>query len=130
MSLEARNRLNEIEKDDFFFRGLKPQTFRSHVKHELKAQKLWTDLTVPPTMDDVIIVAKALLKHDLYYDDSNDESEDDSDEEKLDVRSDPSLDNSDDGWTQNSLTTRITIMVFIDAILKALGRLSGREKVE
>ena len=83
ISLEAKSRLNEIEKDDFFFRGLKPRSFRHHVKRELKAQNRWTDLTRPPAMDSVVSIAKALLKHDLYYDDESDEdTEDESEEDK------------------------------------------------
>ncbi len=60
-----------------------PNMFWKHVKDELKAQKLWTDLTRPLAMDHVVATAKAkvLLKHDLYlyYDDK---SNDDSDEDK------------------------------------------------
>ena len=57
--------------------------FRS-VKRELKAQNRWTDLTRLPTMESVVSTVKALLKHDLYYDDESDEDsdKDSEDEEK------------------------------------------------
>src|SRR5260370_7408792 len=106
MSLEAKNCLIEMEKDDCFFRGLKPKTFQKHIKDELKAQKLWTDLTRLPAMDHIVATAKVLLKHDLYYDESDEDSDDESDHSwkskyESDIKSDKSdddmlLDKSDD----------------------------------
>ncbi len=97
ISLEVKSHLNEIEKDDFFFRGLKPRSFWHHVKWELKAQNQWTDLTRPPAMDSVVPIAKALLKRNLYYDDESDEdSDDESDEEKPQSNADSDPVSSDD----------------------------------
>ena|SRR5260370_28025787 len=76
-SLESKSRLNEIKRDDFFFRGLKPKSFHKHVKHKLKAQKCWTNLARPPPMEYVVQISKALLKHGLYYDDESDKDLDD-----------------------------------------------------
>lgn len=43
-------RLEDLRNRKKIFRGLKPEL---HVKHELEAQKLWTDLTRPPVMNRV-----------------------------------------------------------------------------
>ena len=76
--LEERSRLTEVEMDDYFFCGLKLKSFHKDVKDELIAQKLWMDLTSPPRMEHIVTIVKALLRHDLYY---NDDSELDSEDE-------------------------------------------------
>ena len=97
-SLESKSHLNEIKRDDFFLRGLKPKSFCKHVKHKLKAQKCWTDLMRPPLMEYIVQVSKALLKHDLYYDDESDEDSDNKSDEvkKSNNDSDMESDTSDD----------------------------------
>ena len=67
MSLEERSHLTEVEKDDYFFHGLKPKSFCTDMKDELRAQELWMDLTSPPRMEHVVTIVKALLRHNLYY---------------------------------------------------------------
>ena len=93
LSLEERSHLIEIERDDYFFQGIKPKSFRKEVQEELRTQRLWTDLTRPPMMDHVVSIAKVLLKHDLYYDNKYNDS-DMEDDNELDSKSEDSNDDS------------------------------------
>ncbi len=92
LSLEERSCLTKVKKDDYFFHGLKPKSFHMDIKEELRAQRLWTDLTNPPRMEHVVTIVIAMLRHDLYYDDqSNDDSDLESgDESKSDMQPDSS----------------------------------------
>ena len=65
-SLEARQALSETDKHDYFWRGIKPPTFREEIAIAMKNSKLWTDLTNPPPMGKVKEVIKQRLKRDLY----------------------------------------------------------------
>src|SRR5260370_37319293 len=104
---ESKSHLHEIEQDVFFFFlcGLKPKTFHEHVKQELRAQKLWTNVTKLPSMDHVVSITKALLKHDLHY---NVESDEDSDDEsEVNAKSDSDSDSSSDDNDDESLSEKL-----------------------
>ncbi|KAF8310919.1 uncharacterized protein EI90DRAFT_3138961 [Cantharellus anzutake] len=94
-SLEERGVLHTVERDNCFFRGIKPKSFRKLIKHELKAQGRWTDLTKPPSMSQVVAMAKHLLKHDLYRDDDSD-IDSDSDDDGSNSDSESSSGSSDE----------------------------------
>ena len=98
ISLEERSHLTEVKMDDYFFHGLKLKSFCMDVKEELRAQRLWKDLSSPPRMEHIVTVVKALLRHDLYYNDqSNDDSDPESgDENKSDINPDSSPHSIDD----------------------------------
>ncbi|KAF8320159.1 uncharacterized protein EI90DRAFT_3158169 [Cantharellus anzutake] len=72
--LQKRNALTVVDRDDLFYRGF-PSKFRRELKYELRAQGLWSDLTRPPHMNDVVAVAQELLQGDIYDVDSSVKSE-------------------------------------------------------
>ena len=65
-NLESQNALSEYDRDDYFWSALKLASFRNSLEKELKTKELWTDLTVPPPMRQVLTVAQDRLKNDLY----------------------------------------------------------------
>ncbi|KAF9503210.1 hypothetical protein BS47DRAFT_1452216 [Hydnum rufescens UP504] len=65
-SLDDRKALSQLDKHDYFWRGIKPPSFREEIATVLKNSKLWTDLTCPPPMPEVIQTVKLCLKRDLY----------------------------------------------------------------
>ncbi|KAF8328514.1 uncharacterized protein EI90DRAFT_3125909 [Cantharellus anzutake] len=98
-SLEAQGALTVIDRDDLFYRGF-PSKFRRELKYELRAQGLWSDLTRPPRMNDVVAVAQELLRGDLYDVDFTVKSErrpcsrKDSDDEPVDDLADRGSDSA------------------------------------
>src|SRR5260370_21578507 len=98
LSLEERSHLTKVEKDDYFFHGLKPKSFHTDMKDELRAQELWMALSNPPRMEHIVTVVEALLRHNLYYDDQsdNDSDPDPEDKNQSEAKSDLSPDDSDE----------------------------------
>ncbi|KAF9504628.1 hypothetical protein BS47DRAFT_1490134 [Hydnum rufescens UP504] len=65
-SLDDRKALSQMDKHDYFWHGIKPPSFHEEIATVLKNSKLWTDLTCPPPMPEVIQTVKLHLKQDLY----------------------------------------------------------------
>src|ERR1700676_950942 len=65
-ALEDRKALSLTDKHDYFWRGVKPASFREEIGSTLRHLKVWTDLTSPPPMDEAIHAIKLRLKRDLY----------------------------------------------------------------
>jgi hypothetical protein len=66
-SLDEWKALSEMDKHDYFWRGIKPPSFHDEIGNILKHLKLWIDLTCPPPMQQVIETIKSHLRQDLYH---------------------------------------------------------------
>ncbi|KAF9507793.1 hypothetical protein BS47DRAFT_1366397 [Hydnum rufescens UP504] len=99
-ALEDRKALSQTDKYDYFWRGVKPVSFREEIGNVLRNSKLWTDLTNPPPMNEATQAIKLRLKRDLYRvpddDGSNEASEDDKSADTTDSDDDSGTDDSDD----------------------------------
>ncbi len=65
-SLETRNALSGYNRDDYFWSGIQPMSLRDILENELRNKDLWTDLTLPPSMNQVIETATKFLNCDTY----------------------------------------------------------------
>ncbi|KAF9505336.1 hypothetical protein BS47DRAFT_1400472 [Hydnum rufescens UP504] len=65
-SLEERKALSQMDKYNYFWRGVKPVSFHDEIGSAMRHSKLWTDLTNPPLMDEAVQTIKLCLKRDLY----------------------------------------------------------------
>src|SRR5258708_16806681 len=65
-SLETRNALSGYDRDDYFWSGIQPTSLRDIFENELRNKDLWTDLTLPPSMNQVIETATKFLNCDTY----------------------------------------------------------------
>jgi hypothetical protein len=101
-SLEARQALSETDKHDYFWRGIKPPTFREEIAIAMKNAKLWTDLTNPPPMTKVKEMIKQRLKRDLYRVNDDDGKYADGDESQ----GSPSENSSDESDPSDSESER------------------------
>ncbi|KAF9505493.1 hypothetical protein BS47DRAFT_1400328 [Hydnum rufescens UP504] len=99
-ALEDRKALSQTDKYDYFWRGVKPMSFREEIGNVLRNSKLWTDLTNPPPMNEATQAIKLHLKRDLYRvpddDGSNVASDDDKSSDTMDSDDDSGTDDSDD----------------------------------
>ncbi|KAF9521034.1 hypothetical protein BS47DRAFT_1356990 [Hydnum rufescens UP504] len=89
-ALKDRKALSQTNKYDYFWRGVKPVSFREEIGNVLRNSKLWTDLTNPPPMNEA---TQAIKLHD---DGSNVASDDDKSLDTMDSDDDSGMDDSDD----------------------------------
>ncbi|KAF8344047.1 uncharacterized protein EI90DRAFT_3114716 [Cantharellus anzutake] len=123
-SLEARHRLSSIDRDDYFYSGL-PKKFRKKLKSELRVQRLWSDLTKPPEMQNVVKVAKSLLSPDKYdcsdgsdtYDDADMSDPDSEDGSSI---ADPSPDSEGDNVSRSRMQETRTKSIASESASSAL----------
>ncbi|KAF9513344.1 hypothetical protein BS47DRAFT_1362538 [Hydnum rufescens UP504] len=65
-ALEDRKVLSQTDKYNYFWRGIKPVSFRNKIANVLRNSKQWINLTNPLPMDKATQVIKLWLKRDLY----------------------------------------------------------------
>ncbi len=54
------------DKDDYFWLGIQPMSLQDSLEDELQSKNLWTDLTLPPSMNRVIETATKVLNQAMY----------------------------------------------------------------
>src|SRR5260221_6491976 len=119
--LDKRRALSKYDHNDYFWSGIQPTSLRNLLELELRSRELWTDQTLPPSMERVIEVATKHLEHDLYQprgrgsktksasscgrhrhqEESEDESEEDTDSELESLLEEGESELSDDEETTN-----------------------------
>jgi hypothetical protein len=48
----------DCDKDNYFFKGIKPISLQRQIQHILERDSKWTNLSAPPKMAEVIAAAK------------------------------------------------------------------------
>jgi hypothetical protein len=66
-ALDQKMMLAEHNRDDYFFKGIKPVSLRTRITTILEWEFKWTDFSGPPPMDSVIDVARKHLQQDCYH---------------------------------------------------------------
>ena len=82
-ALDRKKMLAERNRDDYFFKGVKPVSLRKRITTILERDSKWTDFSGPPPMENVIEVARKHLQKDRYhieYDLDDDYSQDSDNE--------------------------------------------------
>jgi Zinc knuckle len=100
-SLDDHKALSQMDKHDYFWRGIKPPSFREEIGSVLRHSKLWIDLTCPPPMQEVIRTIKLRLKQDLYRVLDDDEQDGLHDNDALTESSDSDSSSKVDSDTDN-----------------------------
>jgi hypothetical protein len=95
-ALDRKGMLAERNRNDYFFKGIKPVSLRRHITTILEREAKWLDLSAPPPMLNVIDVARKHLQRDRYkieHELDDDYSQDSS--EELDPQAENSSDDED-----------------------------------
>ncbi len=121
VDLEKCQALSEYDHNNYFWSGIQPTSLRNLLELELRSRELWTNQTLPPSMERVIEVATKHLERDSYQprgrglktklasscgrhrhqEESEDESEEDTDSESESLSEEGESESSDDEETTN-----------------------------
>ena len=74
--LEKKMMLANRERDDLFFKGIKPSSLRRRLAEAMEQDTKWTDHSAPPGMNIVIESVKKYLKKDRYMIAETDDDDD------------------------------------------------------